>query len=61
MPVRQTPLVTGHYYHIYNRGVARGLIFHTQYDYRYMLQALAYYRYPDPPDFYHPVIFVPDF
>lgn len=45
MPLRQIRLATGQYYHIFNRGVARMPIFHSVYDYRYLLRALEYYRF----------------
>lgn len=48
MPVRQIPLVTGHYYHVYTRGVARLPIFQSRFDYQYMVYALDYYRYKKP-------------
>lgn len=45
MPVRQVPLVTGEYYHIYNRGVDRGAVFRNTTDYHHFLLGLDFYRY----------------
>lgn len=44
MPIRKTPLVTDHYYHIYNRGVARQPTFFEKRDYEHLLLAFRYYR-----------------
>lgn len=49
MPARVTPVITDHYYHVYNRGVARMPVFYTVSDYRYMLRAFEYYRFIDVP------------
>lgn len=49
MAGRAIPLVTGEYYHIFNRGVARQQVFITQRDYQRALLTLDYYRYVDPP------------
>lgn len=49
MPKRYTPLVTGHYYHIYNRGVARQPTFFTKRDYERMLLTFRFYRLQKPP------------
>lgn len=49
MPYRTTPLVTGEYYHVYNRGVARQPVFLTKRDYKHFLLTLSYYRFSNPP------------
>jgi putative transposase len=49
MPQTRFPLVTDHYYHILNRGVARQNIFKSRWDYKYALSALSYYRFINPP------------
>lgn len=49
MPARVTPVITDHYYHVFNRGVARMPVFYTASDYRYMLRAFEYYRFSDVP------------
>lgn len=45
MPRRTTPLVTGEYYHIYNRGVDRQPTFFNSRDHRRFLDTMAYYRF----------------
>ncbi len=40
MPHRSHQLVTGEYYHIYNRGNSKKQIFHDSYDYEYFLTLL---------------------
>ena len=49
MPRRMVPLVTGEYYHVYNRGVARQPVFLTKPDHQRFLRTLDYYRFRDPP------------
>lgn len=49
MPIRQVPLVTGEYYHIYNRGVDRGSVFRNATDYNHFLLGLDFYRYTHCP------------
>ncbi|MBI5358552.1 transposase [Candidatus Amesbacteria bacterium] len=49
MAMRQTPLVSGGYYHIFNRGVAKMPIFTTISDYTRALQTIEYYRFTNPP------------
>lgn len=44
MPYRKTPLISGSYYHIFNRGIDRQPTFHTKRDYERALQTLSYYR-----------------
>ena len=44
MPYRKTPLISGPYYHIFNRGIDRQPTFHTKRDYERALQTLSYYR-----------------
>lgn len=49
MSGRKTPLITGEYYHVYNRGAARQPVFITKYDYKRALATLSYYRFAKPP------------
>ena len=42
-------MVTGEYYHVYNRGVARQPVFLTKRDYERFRLSLEYYRFRDPP------------
>lgn len=49
MSYRRTPLVSGEFYHIFNRGVAKQPTFLNQYDYEQALLALSYYRFTKPP------------
>lgn len=48
MSYRKNPLVNQHYYHIFNRGVARQPTFLSSYDYSHAELALSYYIYKDP-------------
>lgn len=47
--VRQTPLVSGEFYHVFNRGVARIPMFLSRNDYKQAIQTLYYYRFTNPP------------
>lgn len=49
MPARTMPLVTGEYYHVFNRGVAYLPTFSSIKDYERFLFCLLYYRYKDIP------------
>jgi putative transposase len=49
MPIRFQPLVTGHYYHIYNRGVNRQPIFFDKRDYKRAINLLRFNNYIDRP------------
>ena len=49
MPEFRIPLITGEYYHVFNRGVARQPIFLSIKDYEQALLALSYYRFSNPP------------
>ncbi len=40
MPVRKNKFIGGQYYHVYNRGVNKGLVFHSEDNYRYCIQLL---------------------
>lgn len=54
MPYRKVPFVNGNYYHIYNRGVAKQIIFKEDKNYTRFLDTLNYYRYDCPkPKFSH--------
>ena len=48
MPARNTPLVTDHFYHVYNRGVAKLPIFHNKRDYERFLLTVEYYHLDSP-------------
>lgn len=43
MPIVQPKFTPGHYYHLYNRGVAKQVIFHDNRDYYRFLDTLAFY------------------
>lgn len=49
MPYRVIPLVTGEYYHIYNRGVAYQSVFTNKRDYQRFILALHYYQFKNIP------------
>lgn len=49
MPYRNSPLVEGEYYHIYNRGVAYQPIFKNKRDYERFLLSLHYYQFTNIP------------
>lgn len=49
MAMRKTPLISGGYYHVFNRGVAKMPIFANVSDYTRALQTLEYYRFVNPP------------
>lgn len=49
MPLRSTPLVTGEFYHVYNRGIARQPVFLSKRDYERFILTLSYYRFLNPP------------
>jgi|SRR3989344_5276178 len=46
---RDTPLVTGEYYHVFNRGVARQPTFLDNHDYKQAILSLSYYQFVNPP------------
>lgn len=39
---------TGEIYHVYNRGVAKQVIFHNDHDYRHFLETIAFYLEAEP-------------
>jgi putative transposase len=45
MPIRQTPIITGEYYHIYNRGINKQPTFTIERDYVRAKSTLDYYRH----------------
>lgn len=49
VPARKVPLVTGQFYHIFNRGVAKQPVFLDKRDYGKFLLTLSYYRFVKPP------------
>lgn len=48
MPYRIIPFVNGQYYHIYNRGLEKQLVFFGTRDYSRFLQTLFYYQIQNP-------------
>jgi len=49
MPIREEPLVTDKYYHLFNRGVAKATIFIDGADYDRALKIINYYHFNKPP------------
>ncbi len=49
MADRRIPLVTGEFYHVYNRGIAHQPMFRSRRDYKQALLTLSYYRFTKPP------------
>lgn len=49
MPIRKTPLITGNYYHIFNRSTAKIPIFISKIDYLRAKELLLYYSFQKPP------------
>ncbi len=49
MPGRNIPLVTGEFYHIYNRGVNKKPIFLNVRDYKRALELITFYQFENPP------------
>lgn len=49
MPIRNIPLVTNEYYHVYNRGVERRPTYLRSSDYQEALSGMSYYRFKQPP------------
>ena len=49
MAGRQASLVSGEYYHVFNRGVAKQVTFANKPDYERAMLALEYYRFTNPP------------
>jgi len=43
MPERATPLLPNNYYHLYNRGVNKGLIFFSDRNYQYFLNKMSFF------------------
>lgn len=48
MPGRSTPLVAGEYYHVYNRGSDKRVIFNQSRDYKRLQLTFYYYQYIGP-------------
>jgi putative transposase len=49
MPSRKTPLVSDHYYHVFNRSQHREPIFESKLLCQYFLKSLWFYKTADPP------------
>lgn len=45
MPYRNTPLVVGEIYHVFNRSIARQLIFKNQKDHQRIIDVINFYRF----------------
>lgn len=68
MPKREVPFLKDHFYHIYNRGINRGLIFFSDRNYYYFVDRLKKFVYPYAsiiayclmPNHYHLLIKVKD-
>jgi hypothetical protein len=66
MPRRAVPLIPGQYYHIYNRGINRGLIFFERENYLFFLRRLREHILPSAnlvayclmPNHYHLLVMV---
>lgn len=56
MPGRKIPLVTGEYYHIFNRGVNKTHIFENSSTYRRCINQINYYRHQNTPTKYSTLI-----
>lgn len=48
MPHRQTPLISGNFYHIFNRGINRQPVFNTKSEYLRAIFTLKYYQFSSP-------------
>lgn len=48
MPLRETPLVTGEFYHIFNRGINKQPIFLNNREYQRAQQVLSFYSFASP-------------
>ncbi|KKS64319.1 hypothetical protein A3A14_01785 [Candidatus Daviesbacteria bacterium RIFCSPLOWO2_01_FULL_43_38] len=48
MPYRITPFVSEYFYHLFNRGVEKRIIFSNERDYQRFLQTLYYYQFSGP-------------
>lgn len=48
MPTRSTPFANGYFYHLFNRGVEKRIIFQDNRDYTHFLKILGYYQYAGP-------------
>ena len=51
MAHKRAPLVTGEYYHLFNRGVNKQPIFFTKVDYKHTMGILNYYTYKNLPSY----------
>lgn len=49
MPGRKIPLVSGEYYHVFNRGIDHCSTFLIEADYRRAFETISLYRFPNPP------------
>src|SRR5260221_7369525 len=49
MPYRKTPIVTGEFYHVFNRSIGKQPIYTTKNDYKRFIALIEYYRYKNPP------------
>lgn len=49
MPGRKNPLITDCYYHVFNRGIAKGETFTADFEYRRAIGTLGYYNHTTQP------------
>lgn len=65
MPSRIIPFISGQYYHVYNRGVEKKVIFNNRRDYQRFSKSLLYYQVQGPKPsfskFFQPRTFKVDF
>jgi putative transposase len=47
MPKRQVPLLSGNFYHVYNRGVNKGLVFFSDRNYQFFIDRMLKYLRPN--------------
>ncbi|NCN59010.1 hypothetical protein COW99_03050 [Candidatus Roizmanbacteria bacterium CG22_combo_CG10-13_8_21_14_all_38_20] len=49
MTFRKTPLITGQYYHVYNRSVANQIIFRNNHEHNLFIDTMEYYMFDNAP------------
>jgi len=49
MPGRNIPLISGEFYHVFNRGISDQLVFFSRRDYDRFFQSILYYQHYDTP------------
>lgn len=48
MPSRASPFVDDEYYHVFNRGINKMVVFESAYNYKHFLKTINYYQYEGP-------------